>query len=198
MHARFQGLVSLVRKNEMKKLVRIMSRGFWRILPFLLMGCMLTSCDNSDYSNDSSDYDNKSDQHFEKGTEMLQYQWTLRSYTDENGTTHQVSQIRDDKLLRIRFRKDGSFSTYTGENSFGGNYHAQATNTYPCSGGDTAYTGNITLKDLIKTERDESDSDAAYFVNHIGTMEYFDVNTYFLRLMNSEGVTFHFIESSLK
>lgn len=134
---------------------------------------------------------------YAKGSDMLKYQWTLTGYIDEDGTSHQVGGPWGDERLNIRFENDGRVKGKSGNNSFGGNYQAAAGKAFLLSD-DVGYSGSISLTDVSSTMINENDPDAFYFASHIGEIEFFNVDCYFLRLYNSKGVIFSFRDSMLK
>ena len=134
---------------------------------------------------------------YAKGSDMLKYQWTLTGYIDEDGTSHQVGGPWGDERLNIRFENDGRVKGKSGKNSFDGNYQAAASKAFLLSD-DVGYSGSISLTDVCSTMIYENDPDALYFTNHIGEIEFFNVDCYCLRLYNSKGVIFSFRDSMLK
>ena len=134
---------------------------------------------------------------YAKGPDMLKYQWTLMGYIDEDGTSHQVGGPWGDERLNIRFENDGRVKGKSGNNSFDGNYQAAASKAFLLSD-DVGYSGSISLTDVSSTMINENDPDALYFANHIGDIEFFNVDCYYLRLYNSKGELFYFRESTLK
>ena len=134
---------------------------------------------------------------YAKGPDMLKYQWTLMGYFDEDGTSHQVGGPWGDERLNIRFENDGRVKGKSGNNSFDGNYQAAASKAFLLSD-DVGYSGSISLTDISSTMINENDPDALYFASHIGEIEFFNVDCYYLRLYNSKGESFSFRESTLK
>ena len=134
---------------------------------------------------------------YAKGPDMLKYQWTLMGYFDEDGTSHQVGGPWGDERFNIRFENDGRVKGKSGNNSFDGNYQAAASKAFLLSD-DVGYSGSISLTDISSTMINENDPDALYFASHIGEIEFFNVDCYYLRLYNSKGESFSFRESTLK
>lgn len=134
---------------------------------------------------------------YAKGADMLKYQWTLTGYIDEDGTSHQVGGPWGDERLNIRFENDGRVKGKSGNNSFDGNYQVAASKAFLLSD-DVGYSGSISLTDVSSTMINENDPDALYFASHIGEIEFFNVDCYFLRLYNSKGELFSFRESTLE
>lgn len=135
---------------------------------------------------------------YAKGPDMLKYQWTLTGYIDEDGTSHQVGGPWGDERLNIRFENDGRVKGNSGNNSFDGNYQAAAKNAFLFSGDGIGYSGSISLTDVSSTMINENDPNALYFTSHIGEIEFFNVDCYYLRLYNSKGELFYFRESTLQ
>ena len=134
---------------------------------------------------------------YAKGPDMLKYQWTLMGYIDEDGTSHQVGGPWGDERFNIRFENDGRVKGKSGNNSFDGNYQVAASKAFLRSD-DVGYSGCISLTDISSTLINEDDPDALYFASHIGEIEFFNVDCYYLRLYNSKGESFSFRESTLK
>ena len=134
---------------------------------------------------------------YAKGPDMLKYQWTLTGYIDKDGTSHQVGGPWGDERFNIRFENDGRVKGKSGNNSFDGNYQVAASKAFLRSD-DVGYSGCISLTDISSTLINEDDPDALYFASHIGEMEYFNVDFYYLRLYNSKGEIFSFRDSMLK
>lgn len=134
---------------------------------------------------------------YAKGPDMLKYQWTLTGYIDEDGTSHQVGGPWGDERFNIRFENDGRVKGKSGNNSFDGNYQVAASKAFLRSD-DVGYSGSISLTDVSSTLINEDDPDALYFASHIGEIEFFNVDCYYLRLYNSKGESFSFRESTLK
>jgi hypothetical protein len=135
---------------------------------------------------------------YHKGPDLLKIQWTLTGYVDENGEAHQVGGPWGDARLYICFENDGMVRGSAGNNSFSGNYHANATSAFLFSGDGVGFSGNLFLSDVGGTSVIEDDPDAFYFISHIGEMEYFNVDFYDLRLYNSNGVILCFRDAMLK
>ena len=134
---------------------------------------------------------------YAKGPDMLKYQWTLTGYIDKDGTSHQVGGPWGDERFNIRFENDGRVKGKSGNNSFDGNYQVAASKAFLRSD-DVGYSGSISLTDVSSTLINEDDPDALYFASHIGEIEFFNVDCYYLRLYNSKGESFSFRESTLK
>ena len=134
---------------------------------------------------------------YAKGPDMLKYQWTLTGYIDKDGTSHQVGGPWGDERFNIRFENDGRVKGKSGNNSFDGNYQVAASKAFLRSD-DVGYSGCISLTDISSTLINEDDPDALYFASHIGEIEFFNVDCYYLRLYNSKGESFSFRESTLK
>lgn len=134
---------------------------------------------------------------YAKGPDMLKYQWTLTGYIDKDGTSHQVGGPWGDERFNIRFENDGRVKGKSGNNSFDGNYQVAASKAFLRSD-DVGYSGCISLTDVSSTLINEDDPDALYFASHIGEIEFFNVDCYYLRLYNSKGESFSFRESTLK
>lgn len=134
----------------------------------------------------------------ERGAEMLEYQWTLEGYIDENGEYYQVGEGWGDERFTVSFQSDGIVKGRSGNNSYSASYQAQATGAHLSSGDGLAYTGKLSLSTFYSTMINDNDPFAQYFRSHLYDMEYFDVNSYYLRLANSKGMMLYFRESSLK
>ena len=134
----------------------------------------------------------------EQGILALQYQWNLTSYIDKDGINHQVGQGWGDERLNICFGKEGKVKGIANNNSYTATYQAYISNVSLASGDDLAYSGKLSLADGFMTEVNEKDPDALYFGSHIWDIAYFDVNSYYLRLITSKGEIFYFRESTLK
>jgi hypothetical protein len=135
---------------------------------------------------------------YDNGDDMLKHKWTLSGYIDEDDNYHQVGEGWGDDRFTISFKDEGILNSRVGRNSFKATYQTHVKGAHLTSGDDLAYTGTISLSDASMTEVGESDPVAIYFAKHIGTIAYFDVNSFYLRLVTSNGVTFSFRESTLK
>ena len=166
-------------------------RRFWRMLPVVIVVFILAACNSSDnHSENMIDYDNAAD--------MLKYKWILSGYIDEDGNHHQVGEGWGDERFTVSFKDGGILDSRVGNNSYKATYQTHVKGAHLTSGDGLAYTGTILLSDASMTEVYESDPVAIYFGKHIGTIAYFDVNSYYLRLVTSNGVSFSFRESTLK
>ena len=135
---------------------------------------------------------------YDNGADMLKYKWILSGYIDEDGNYHQVGEGWGDERFTVSFKDGGILDSREGINSYKATYQPHVKGAHLTSGDGLAYTGTILLSDASMTEVYESDPVAIYFGKHIGTIAYFDVNSYYLRLVTSNGVSFSFRESTLK
>ena len=135
---------------------------------------------------------------YDNGDDMLKHKWTLSGYIDEDDNYHQVGEGWGDDRFTISFKDEGILNSRVGRNSFKATYQTHVKGAHLTSGDDLAYTGTISLSNASMTEVGESDPVAIYFAKHIGTIVYFDVNSFYLRLVTSNGVSFSFRESTLK
>lgn len=135
---------------------------------------------------------------YDNGDDMLKHKWTLSGYIDEDDNYHQVGEGWGDERFTVSFKDEGILNSRVGRNSFKATYQTHVKGAHLTSGDDLAYTGTISLSNASMTEVGESDPVAIYFAKHIGTIAYFDVNSFYLRLVTSNGVTFSFRESTLK
>ena len=123
---------------------------------------------------------------------------TCYLYIDEDDNYHQVGEGWGDDRFTISFKDEGILNSRVGRNSFKATYQTHVKGAHLTSGDDLAYTGTISLSNASMTKVYESDPVAIYFSKYIGTIAYFDVNSFYLRLVTSNGVTFSFRESTLK
>ena len=136
---------------------------------------------------------------FEHGADALQHHlWTLTNYISEDNKHHQAGNRYGDDRLTISFEKDGKVKVHTRNGSLEGSYQANATKANLTSGDGLQYFGNLLMYNIIKDTAKEKESSAIYYCNRIGSMDSFRVDSYYLVLSNSEGVTFYFRDASLK